>query len=49
MEFAFILIVVCVLSFLLMKVTLKLKSHHIDDLEFNPDANQEQVELLDEN
>ncbi len=48
-EFIFILLIVCFLSFMLMKVILMLKHHQADELEFNPDADQSQVELLDEN
>lgn len=48
-EFAFILLIVCILSFFLMKVVLMFKRSHADDLEFNPDADQSQIEILDEN
>lgn len=47
-EFAFILIIVCILSFFLMKVVLMLKHQKSDELEFNPNADQSQLEMLDE-
>lgn len=47
-EFAFILIIVCILSFFLMKIVLMLKHQKSDELEFNPDSDQSQLEMLDE-
>lgn len=48
-EFTFILLVVCALSFLLMKFLFTLKNHYFNELEFNPDSDFSQIELLDEN
>lgn len=41
--------IACLISFFLMKAVMTVKKHHADDLEFNPDADQSQVELLDDN
>jgi len=48
-EFAFILFIVCILSFFLMKAAMLLKKHQTDDLEFNPNSDQESTQLLDDN